>query len=440
MNSDPARALPGRWGLHRAPALPAWRPALAGAALAGLLAAGLAIAAGAAAGPSFLVLFGREKLFADWLAGPLAGLAPGLSKADFSALVLAMCAGYATVLALARAIRPRLAIGAIVALHLIFLVAPPLLTTDPFFYITTARIGTVYDLNPYADGARSIPDDVVNPFIRHKDPSPYGPLFTVISYPLAAINFHAAMWLIKLGAALASLGCVALVWRGARLRGRDPVFSAMFVGLNPVLLVWAVGGGHNDLLLTLLVLVGVERILAGRDGSGGAALAGAFAVKAPSALILPFALLGARQGRRLLAATAGAGAGLLAAVTIVLGPDALLHYPSAVANQSGYVSRRSVPTYAGQLAGLGGATGGIRLIASVALLAVVVALLVRTWRGADWISSAGWATLALLVTLTWLVPWYIVWILPLAALALSHRLKLAALAMTAFMVITLLFD
>ncbi len=63
-------------------------------------------------------------------------------------------------------------------------------------------------------------------------------------------------------------------------------------------------------------------------------------------------------------------------------------------------------------------------------------MLVRAWRGADWITAAGWTTFALLVTTTWLWPWYIVWLLPLAALADDRRLRVATLLLAAFLFAT----
>ena len=41
-------------------------------------------------------------------------------------------------------------------------------------------------------------------------------------------------------------------------------------------------------------------------------------------------------------------------------------------------------------------------------------LLWRTWRGYDWVAASGWALLAISVTSTWLLAWYILWPLPLA--------------------------
>ena len=47
----------------------------------------------------------------------------------------------------------------------------------------------------------------------------------------------------------------------------------------------------------------------------------------------------------------------------------------------------------------------------------------RVWQGQlDWIAGAGWAALALLVTAASLLPWYVAWLLPLAALGRDRRL------------------
>jgi len=77
-------------------------------------------------------------------------------------------------------------------------------------------------------------------------------------------------------------------------------------------------------------------------------------------------------------------------------------------------------------------------VANVLLLAVVVGLLYQAWKDrADWLEAAGWATLAGLLSLLWLMPWYIVWLLPLAAIVEDRRLRIAALAFGGF--VTLLY-
>jgi hypothetical protein len=64
----------------------------------------------------------------------------------------------------------------------------------------------------------------------------------------------------------------------------------------------------------------------------------------------------------------------------------------------------------------------------------VIAVLVGRRR--DWLTGAGWATLALLCSLAWLVPWYVVWLLPLAALGTSIRLRRATLAFAVFVMLS----
>jgi hypothetical protein len=89
----------------------------------------------------------------------------------------------------------------------------------------------------------------------------------------------------------------------------------------------------------------------------------------------------------------------------------------------------------GRWLGFGGITPGIRTLA-LALFAVAFAvLLARTWRGMHWLTAAGWATLAMLATSAWLMPWYVTWLLPLAALGRDRRLTAGALAMCAFVVV-----
>src|SRR2546423_125136 len=103
----------------------------------------------------------------------------------------------------------------------------------------------------------------------------------------------------KAVAALASVGIVALVWRGVRRTGRDPIGPALLVGLNPLVVLYAVGGAHNDLLMMLLAVGGIVLLIEPafpRPALGGAALAAATAVKASAGRALPFPPGGAHRG------------------------------------------------------------------------------------------------------------------------------------------------
>jgi hypothetical protein len=75
-------------------------------------------------------------------------------------------------------------------------------------------------------------------------------------------------------------------------------------------------------------------------------------------------------------------------------------------------------------------------IAAGVVFAAAYGWLVRAaWRGdMDWLAAAGWATVAMLLAVTWLMPWYVVWLLPFAALAGSRRLQGATVALTLFVI------
>jgi len=96
---------------------------------------------------------------------------------------------------------------------------------------------------------------------------------------------------------------------------------------------------------------------------------------------------------------------------------------------------RSLPKAAIVGGGLLAVYGAV-LVAAGALVLGLVWLLWRVWRGADWLAATGWATLLVLVTSAWLLPWYVVWLLPLAAVAGGARLRIATLAFIALVVAT----
>src|SRR3954469_510495 len=264
-------------------------------ALAGLVAAGVVLCLHAAAGPSGLIPASWHGL-PGWMSGPLPGIGDGLTAGTFTALFLAMCGCYLALLLLAGELDGRITVGAIVVLDVAFLLTPPLLSSDVFGYIDWARLGALHGLDPYAHGSLSAPHDPAFAYFRWRTdmPSPYGPAFTLLSFATAPLGVAGAFWAFKVAAAAASLGCVARVASCARRLGADPLRAAAFVGLNPIVLVWAVGGAHNDLLATVVALGAVRLVLEpARERAGGAVLALAAAVKAAGMVVVPYALIGA---------------------------------------------------------------------------------------------------------------------------------------------------
>jgi alpha-1,6-mannosyltransferase len=236
-------------------------------------------------------------------------------------------------------------------------------------------------------------------------------------------------------AALASLALVAAVWNAARLRGLDPVKAAVLVGLNPLLLVYGVGGGHNDLLMLAVLAAGLCALLQRRGRASGALMVAAAGIKLTAGFLLPFAIVGAREHGRerrrevvLGAALAVAGIAAMSFAMFGTGP---LHLVATLQKTQASGDWYSVPGLIADQLGLGpvGRPAGIAL--TLLLVVIVIWLLRRVARGEiDWITGAGWATLAMLLTASSLLPWYVAWLLPLAALSADRRLTVAALAFT----------
>jgi hypothetical protein len=373
--------------------------------------------------------------FPHWMGGPLAGLLPHLThhvyplRAGFTYAVLGMYVAYLLVLAAAPVLRTRWVILAVAAIQLIFLFSTPLSLTDIFNYLNYGRMGAVHGLNPY----------VHDPVLVHQDPayqyttwhhlhSPYGPLFTLITYALAPLGVAAGYWVFKVMVMLSSCVCLWLVWKIAVALRRPPLPAFAFVAFNPLVLVFGLGGAHNDFMMMALLLAAVYLVLRLREELGAVALAAAVAIKASAGLLLPIVLIGARRRMRM-------ARGALAAFA-VLGLTSLAvfgaHLPNDAA-QSKLVVALGLPNLVGLGLGLGGVTPHLRLALELILLAGLVVSCVLVLRGKSWVRAAGWVTLLLLLTLTWVMPWYVLWLLPFAALVRSRELRAAALVFGVFL-------
>lgn len=324
----------------------------------------------------------------------------------------------------------RLVWGAILVFVSGFAVAPVLLSHDVYSYVDYARLGVRHGLDPYVHPPLAAPEDPVFAQVTWTEAtSAYGPLFTLLTYPLAWLPVGVAVAVLKGVAALSVLGIAALVARLAAWRGVDPLRAAAFVALNPLVLVHVVGGAHNDGLTMLLATFAVAAILSGRELTAGATLLAAIATKASAAFLAPFALLGSSKRGRFLGGALAAAAGIVLAAWLAFGWDWLNGFGLAGENQD-RTSYMSIPITTARLTGLDPAA--VRLAAAILFALVVAYLLAWTWRGGDWVHAAAWAALALLLATSWLLPWYLIWVLPLAAVSRDRPLQLLTLALTAY--------
>ncbi|HET7444665.1 MAG TPA: glycosyltransferase 87 family protein [Solirubrobacterales bacterium] len=327
-----------------------------------------------------------------------------------------------------------------------FALAPVLLSHDVFSYVDYARLGVVHGLDPYVHAPDAVPTDPAYADVTWTETtSAYGPLFTLATYPLAWLPVGLAVAVLKGVAALSVLALAALIARLAAWRGVDPLRAAAFVALNPLVLVHVVGGAHNDGLTMLLAMVAVAALLVGREASGGAALVAATAVKASAAFLVPFALVETLRPRvrasvRIANTRADPAVRLAAgalAAALVIGLAAYLgfgwdwtHAFGLAGENQDRTSHLSIPITLARLTGFG--ADPVRAVALAIYGAALVGLLLWTWRGGDWVRAAGWAALGLLLATSWLLPWYLVWALPLAAISRDRPLQLLTLALSAY--------
>jgi hypothetical protein len=447
---------------------------VAALALALVVAGSLLLVIVSANRPSLLSPTTHANFFPHWMAGPLGGLWPGLTGNGttlrwlFTGGILSMYLAYIVALRYSGRLQARWVIAAILAVHAIFLLAPPLALTDVFNYINYGRMEIVHHLNPYTTIPISEP---------HSDPSfalsnwhellsPYGPLFTLLTFAVVPLGVAGSFWALKCILALASLATIFLVWKCARLLGRDPVAAIVLVGLNPIVLVWGLGGDHNDFLTMFLIVLAFYLLLRARaaaataEGSrapavqaisqlarvrglllplspaeiaAGAAFVTAAATKASAGILIPVVLVGLLRAPRGLTQVVLGMAVAASAIALVSLIAFGLHIPD-LNTQSRLVTNESVPNLIGLLVGVGGENESVRVVMTAVLGASVLLCCAMAWRRRDSLGASGWASVALLVTLSWVLPWYVLWVLPLAALAGSRRLRNAALVLGVYLI------
>jgi hypothetical protein len=209
------------------------------------------------------------------------------------------------------------------------LLGPALFSGDMYSYLAQGdmlRLG----INPYAHGPAALAGahqagvlKTVSPFWRHT-PAPYGPLFVGLAAAIAAIaSSHLVLAVLLLR--VLELGGLALlavyVPRLARALGADPDRAVWLVVISPLVLVEAIGGGHNDALMAGLLIAGVTYAIERRPVVAIVLCALAAAIKLPAlaAIVLIAACwFRASDARaRVLATTLAVTAGVFAVVGLV---------------------------------------------------------------------------------------------------------------------------
>ena len=306
-------------------------------------------------------------------------------------------------------------------------VVPPTQSNDVWSYAWYGRVVAHYHASPYKHPAASQPEDRwarrVAP-VWQKTDSVYGPVFTAVSGAGMAVfgfSFLAARLFFQGLAAACVLGAIVIVWR----RTRSPAAVAL-LGLNPLVVISVVNGGHNDAWVGLAILGGVVGVMRERMAWAGLAFAAAALVKVAAGLPLlavglwvlhnkgwrPFAVMGGS------AAAAGLVGYAVAGGTAAVEPlqTAQTHFSGA---SVWFGPRRWL--------GAGDVTRRLAAAATAAVFALTVLLSARRLNHADPAIVAGAAVLAYVLVGFYVLPWYVFWGLP--ALLIAWRSKLTWLAL-----------
>jgi alpha-1,6-mannosyltransferase len=389
-----------------------------------------------AAGLATAFLVGTASLLA-WQAGsPLVprdgGTAEQGTAWPFLVLLVSAFVTYLVGLLLVRRtpapVKAVLVVAALV--QLVPLGAPLLLSTDAWTYWGYGWIAAEGGGNPYVDPPSEFPDSPAAPYLGadwRDTTTVYGPVFTGISEPVAELSgssADAAAWLYKSLAAVALLAACAAVSRGAR----RPALAAAFVGWNPVLAVHAAGGGHNDALVGGLAALAVALALRRRHDLAGALWVVAVLVKWVPLVFLALSSLAAWARARPLGwrGVGGAAVVLCGLATWLYGLD-WLRAAEPLAGNAALETSYALPSRLESL----GLPHGLALGLALATLAAGLVWLARdAMRGR---ARLGLAACLVLLTTPYLAVWYLAWAVPIAAPEEERASRLAALALTAYL-------
>lgn len=141
-----------------------------------------------------------------------------------------------------------------VTIGILFFSYPTLLSYDIFNYIATAKVLFFYNENPYIVMPIEFLGEPMLAFTRAANKvALYGPawiLFTGIPYFLGFGNFLLTLFDFKLFAALFYIATIYLIFRMT-----NNVLSVVLFGLNPLIVIETLIGGHNDIVMMFFALL-----------------------------------------------------------------------------------------------------------------------------------------------------------------------------------------
>jgi hypothetical protein len=202
-------------------------------------------------------------------------------------------------------------------------------SNDVYLYTAFGRLFAFYHVDPAVDFEVLPADDLYwRLWADQHEPSPYGPLWTLISAGFAWVGGEQVgltVLLFRGGACLAIMGASTVLWSGLRrVAPHRAAQGVVFFLWNPLVVLEAGMSGHNDAVMIALFLAGIGMHLRGRTSLAMALFILSALVKyATGPLVVIYMLMCLRQlpdwrRRARFAASAAAAVVLTAAVTFGL--------------------------------------------------------------------------------------------------------------------------
>jgi hypothetical protein len=316
--------------------------------------------------------------------------------------------------------------------HAALLALPLLFSRDVYSYAFYGRIAAIYHANPYVSTPVEFAKDSLWPLVGPKwvdTPAVYGPLWTQISAAMAHVihdpagMVRAYRWI----AVAASLGTIAVIYDSSkRVWPARTAFAVAAFGLNPLTLFHSVASGHNDVLVALCIAGAFALILRGLELPAIAVLALGTVVKAvavvPLLLVLVWCVSRTARERRWRTALTHIGLavaiGLAFALPFLNRRDPTLGMLELAGHEGWLAPSPTIRAWVDVISF--GTFGWLARAAFAAIALVVVVALARdvarraTERTPSDLGAAlGWSLALALLLGPVLLPWYVMWALPL---------------------------
>jgi hypothetical protein len=305
--------------------------------------------------------------------------------------------------------------------NVLLVLMPPVVSGDLFHYALFGRMVSRYGFNPYVTTAARLSEDPLWPYASWNFLSThYGPSFTYLSAAITWLSRGAVFWTaigFKTLAAVANLtSCWLIREISARWSDDEGLSAFTLYALNPVALFETAGAGHNEAVVVVFALVGIELAMRNRPWAAVVALLLSADVKTVTAAVALFFAAwfifqaGSTRDR------VRRAAGILGIVAAVL----LLLWGPFWAGASIFTTSRTIVARGPELrlAAPGHGASAVRLMLFGVL--IVGCTLLATRKSFSHVLSLG--ALVGFVFLIWIFPWTFPWYaLPPLALAVAAR-------------------